>query len=360
MQNRIHKKYVSFTLATTATVALVFGVMSACTGQQAKAKPNFVTKDAPRAGVVAKIGSEEITEEMLIGSQKLDFLELKKREYEMKMNQLNKLLVEKLIGEEAKKANMSLDDYVNKKVVGGEIKISDSDFKKLVKEKNIPESQINPTFKERIVQYMQAMKRQELVQAHVAKLTKSNPVEVYFSKPKLKINVERGDGPTFGGKDAKVQIVEFSDFQCPFCNRAKDRVTELKKKYGNKISITFRHFPLPMHREAAPASEASMCVNEQGTDKFWKFHDLVFENQKDLDPAKLQENLENFAKKAGADVEKFKQCFTSKKYANRVQEDMKYGEQLGVQSTPTFFINGELVSGAVDLDVFTEIIDEQL
>ena len=272
------------------------------------------------------------------------------------MDRLNKLLVEKLVGAEAKKAGMSLDDFVAKKITGGEIKITDKDYKKFVADKHIPEAQINPQIKERIMSYLQTLKKQDLVSEHVTKLTKGNPVEVYFNKPRMQVDVQVGEAPIFGNKDATVTVVEFSDFQCPFCSRAADTVTQLKKKYGSKIKLAFRHFPLPMHHDARPAAEASMCVNDQGTDKFWKFHDLAFKNQDKLDKT----NLEKYAKDSGVDVAKFTQCLTSKKFSDFVQKDMSYGEKIGVKSTPTFFVNGQLVSGAVPIETFSEIIDEEL
>src|SRR6187401_103122 len=136
MQNRaVHKKYMPFTLATCFATAAIFMIVAACTDNQAKAKPNFVYKDAPKAGVLAKVGGEEITEEMLIGDDKLDFFDLKKREYELKMERLNKLLVDKLIGGEAKKAGMTTEEYINKKVVKGDVKVSEKDYKKFVADK---------------------------------------------------------------------------------------------------------------------------------------------------------------------------------------------------------------------------------
>ena len=286
----------------------------------------------------------------------MDFFDLKKREYELKMERLNKLLVDRLIGAEAKKANLPLEEYIAKNITKGEMKISDGDFKKFVKEKRIPENQLNPQIKERITQYLQQQKKQDQVSAYVAKLTKSNPVEVYFNKPKMNIHVEIAGSPITGGEKASVTVVEFSDFQCPFCSRGADTVTEIKKKYGNKVKIAFKHFPLPMHREARPASEASMCINEQSADKFWKYHDLVFKNQDKLDPA----SLEKYAKDVGANVEKFKECFAAGKYKDAVQKDLDYGEKIGVKSTPTFFVNGQLVAGALPIDAFSEIIDEAI
>jgi protein-disulfide isomerase len=351
-----NKRYMTLTLGTTFAAALVFAVVSACTGDQAKAKPNLVHKNAPKAGVVAKIGNEEITEEALIGDDKLDFFDLKKREYELKMDRVNRMIVDRLVGAEAKAAGMSLEDFIDKKIVGGKVTITDKEYKAFVAEKRIPESQINPQIKERIFAFLQTSKKQDLVQAHVAKLTKSNPVEVYFSKPKMNVNVEVGASPFFGGEKAAVTIVEFSDFQCPFCSKGADVVTQIKKKYGNKVKVAFKHFPLPMHKEARPASEASMCVNEQSMVKFWKFHDLVFKNQGQLDNA----SLEKYAKESGADVKKFNECMSSKKYAEFVQKDLEYGEKIGVKSTPTFFVNGQLVSGAVPIESFSEIIDDEL
>ncbi|MEK6706251.1 MAG: DsbA family protein [Bdellovibrionota bacterium] len=349
--------YLSATLGTTAALLLGFIIAASCTNTQAKAtKPNFVYKDAPRSGVVAKIGSEEISEEALIGADKLDFFELKKQEYTMKMERLNKMIVDKLIGAEAKKAGMSQEDFISKKVIGKEIKIPDAEYKKFVADKHIPETQINPQIKERINSYLQSMKRQELTQAYVGKLTKDAPVEIYFNKPKLQIPVEVGNAPVSGKADAPITVIEFSDFQCPFCARAADTVTELRKKYGEKVRVAFKHFPLPMHQEAKPVSEASMCVNEQSSDKFWKFHDLAFKNQSKLDTA----SLESYAKQSGADIAKYSECIKAKKYADLVSKDLEYGEKIGVKSTPTFFVNGQLVSGAVPMETFAEIIEDEL
>ena len=351
----IRRKYLSFAFVTFISATAAIALITACS-DQAKAKLNLIHKDAPKEGVVAKIGGEEITEEQLIGDDKLDFFDLKKREYDLKMARLEKLMIDKLVGQEAQKAQMSTEDYINKKVIGSEIKISDAEFKKFIAEKHIPESQLNPQIKDRINAYLQTMKKQDLVQAHLAKLTKSNPVEVYFKKPKLQVPVEAGDAPMTGKKDAGVTIVEFSDFQCPFCSRGAEIVTQIKKKYGGKVKIAFKHFPLPMHHDARAVAEASMCVHEQNADKFWSFHDLVFKNQDKLDKA----SLEKFVKDVKADVKKYNECMDSKKFADYVKKDMEYGEKIGVKSTPTFFVNGQLISGAVPLETFSEIIDEEL
>jgi protein-disulfide isomerase len=342
------------------------GVLSACVlaslavvacSESAKAKIAMVFKDAPKAGIVAKINGEEITEDQLIGDAQIELMQIKKQEYDLKMSQLNKLVTERLLGAEAKKAGLAnSDEFIAKKLLKGEIKISDAEYKKFVKDKQIPESNINDQVKERIYAYMKEQKREETVTAAVAKLSKGSPVEVYFKKPKSNIQVEVGQSPVAGGENAKVAVVIFSDFQCPFCSRAAKTVSDIKKKYGNKVTIAFKHFPLPMHKDAGPASEASMCVHEQGKDKFWKFHDIAFAAQDKLDA----DSLAKHAKAAGADEKKFKECFDGKKFADFVKKDLAYGEKLGVRSTPTFFVNGQLLSGALPIEQFSEVIDEEL
>ena len=353
MQNFLEKQK-SKSALIGAGIFTVLAIV-ACT-EHAKAKIKYTFKDAPKAGVVAKVNGEDITEDQLIGDAEIEFLQIKKQEYDLKMSQLNKLITERTLNAEAKKEGLAnADEYIQKKILKGDVKITDVEFKKFVKEKNIPESNINDQVKDRIYSYLKEQKKNELVQAAVAKLNHGKPVEVYF-KPKNTIQIDLGEAPTTGGENAKVTMVMFSDFQCPFCGRAAQTVTEVRKKYGNKIKIAFKQFPLPMHKDAVPAAEASMCIYEQGKEKFWKFHDIAFVNQDKLDT----DNLVKHAKAAGADEKKFKECFDSHKFANFVKNDQAYGEKLGVRSTPTFFINGQLLSGAQPLESFTDIIDEEL
>lgn len=343
-------------LAGFSILSIAFLSMTVGCNERRPEKPNVVTKEAPKPEVVAKIGGEEITLDNLIGDSKVDYFDIKKREYDFKMSRLNEIMAEKLIGAEAKKANMTYEEFVEKKVAHGTVSISDKDYKKFVLDKHIPEAQITPQIKERIMSYLQTTKKQDAITRYVSQLTKANPVEIYFTKPKMQVNVEVGKAPVYGKSDAPVTIIEWSDFECPYCSRAAETVSEIKKKYGHKVKIAFKHFPLPMHKDAKPAAEASMCVNDQGSDKFWKFHDAAFKNQDKLD----KDNLEKFAIQAGADKKQYQECLASSKFKSFVEQDMNAGEKLGVRSTPTFFVNGQLLSGALPVDSFSEVIDEEL
>lgn len=164
----------------------------------------------------------------------------------------------------------------------------------------------------------------------------------------------KNDAPSFGPENAKVTIIEFSDFQCPFCSRGANAVSEIKKKYAGKVRVVFRQFPLSFHDKAHVAAEAALAAHAQG--KFWEMHDKMFANQSKLD----RPSLEGFAKEIGLDVEKFKKALDDKTFVAPVDADMKLGTDVGVQGTPSMFINGKKIQNATDADAIGKSIDELL
>ncbi|MEQ9619287.1 MAG: thioredoxin domain-containing protein [Deltaproteobacteria bacterium] len=154
------------------------------------------------------------------------------------------------------------------------------------------------------------------------------------------------DIPTKGAKDAKVTIVEYSDFQCPFCKRGKDMIPSILKEYDGKVKISYKQLPLQNHNWAMPAAIASLCAYEQGNDKFWKFHDMLFDNQKDIKLENSEEKFNEYAKELGLDTKKFDACLDSKEVKAKVETQMKEASSIGVSSTPTFVVNGMIVPGA--------------
>ena len=161
---------------------------------------------------------------------------------------------------------------------------------------------------------------------------------------------------SIGPEDAPITIVEFSDYQCPFCVRWHDQVyNQLLAAYPGKIRFVYRHLPLTqIHPQALPAAEAAMCAGEQNA--YWQYHDRLFANQEMLgDDLYVQ-----IAEELGLSMDSFNTCRESHKYQAEIQADMDFAIGLGVQSTPTFFINGLAVVGAQPLDVFRQVIDKEL
>jgi protein-disulfide isomerase len=178
-----------------------------------------------------------------------------------------------------------------------------------------------------------------------------------FEPLEEKVNEFKLDGsPIKGKKDAKIVIVEFSDFQCPFCSRISAPMKELEAKYGADLAVVFKHFPLSFHKEAMPAALASMCANEQG--KFWEYHDQLFANQKALMP----ENLKSYAQTVGLDVAKFDACVASNKFQAQIEADMAAARDAGVRGTPTIYINGRKFNSpsGYNVDAFSAVIDKHI
>jgi protein-disulfide isomerase len=166
--------------------------------------------------------------------------------------------------------------------------------------------------------------------------------------------VSAANGPAKGPSSAPIELIEFSDFQCPFCQRANPTVEQVLSTYGDKIHFVYRHFPLPSHPNARPAAEAAQCAAEQG--KFWAFHDRLFANPSRLTDADLKQQ----AADVGVEAAKFNACVDSHKYSAVVDTDLRDGEAAGVNGTPAFFINGRILSGAQPFSEFKRIIDEEL
>jgi protein-disulfide isomerase len=172
--------------------------------------------------------------------------------------------------------------------------------------------------------------------------------------PDIAATIARGKAPSFGPENAKVTVVEFSDFQCPYCSRAADVVDQVKEKYGDRVHFVFRQFPLPMHQNARGAAEAALAANAQG--KFWEFHDKLFKNQGQL----TRDGLEGFAKETGLNLPQFKKALDGKAYAADVDSDVKLGESVAVQGTPTMFINGARVQNPTSFETVSAQIESAL
>jgi len=154
-----------------------------------------------------------------------------------------------------------------------------------------------------------------------------------------------------GNPNAAITLVEFSDFECPFCERQYQTMKQLLDEYPQEIRLVYKHFPLGFHQYAQKAAEASECAWEQ--DSFWEYHDKLFENQSDYSV----ENFKKWANSLGLKTNQFNDCLDSGKYAKKVQADAKEGEEKGVSGTPATFINGQLITGALPYATFKEAID---
>ena len=173
-----------------------------------------------------------------------------------------------------------------------------------------------------------------------------------------RVDVSLDDDPSIGNSDALVTIVEFSEFQCPYCGRfRKDTFKQLLDKYGDKIRFVSRDFPLTsIHPEALPAAEAAQCIYEQDQNKYWDFADVLFQNQTSLS----SDFYKQTASQVGADMASFETCVSTNASRQEISKDFDDGRGYGVQSTPSFFVNGKPLIGAQPIDAFVQLIDAEL
>lgn len=192
----------------------------------------------------------------------------------------------------------------------------------------------------------------------------TDPNAPQASPTPIVMDVELGALPVLGDKNAPVTIVEFSDFQCPFCKRfTDDAFVQLKKEYidTGKVKYAFRHYPLPIHPNAPKAAEASECANEQQT--FWEYHDKLFATQDEwsnLTNTEAQNTFVTYASELGLNTDQFSSCLTTGKYADKVAKDTQAAQDAQVSATPTAYINGQQVVGALPFSAFQTIIEQEL
>jgi protein-disulfide isomerase len=203
-----------------------------------------------------------------------------------------------------------------------------------------------------IRQYLTQERMQTVRSDYLDGLKRKTPVRVMLEPPRQ--NVSAANSPAKGSSSAPIEMIEFSDFQCPFCLRADPTVRQVLSTYGDRIRFVYRHYPLPNHPNARPAAEAAACAGEQS--KFWPYHDKLFAN-----PTKLSDaDLKQAAAELGLNTAQFNACVDTHKLKAQVDADIKAGEEAGVNGTPAFFVNGRLISGAQPYEVFKKTIDEEL
>ncbi len=167
--------------------------------------------------------------------------------------------------------------------------------------------------------------------------------------------------PAKGPADAKVTIVEYSDFQCPFCTRGYNTIEDqVLKEYGDKVRFVYKHFPLGFHKWAEPAAVGAECAADLNHDAYWKLYAYYFENQKQITPENVKDKSKEALDGTEIDIAKWEACYDSNGTVDRVRADMAEGQSVGVTGTPGFIINGRLVSGAQPFQRFKAIIDDEL
>ena len=337
-------------LSVALTLPLALAAPAARAHEAAKpATPAASPSPAPLAEQdepVALIGSQPITRRQLEEKAVARLLPLRIQLYDAERQALEELIAERLIAAEAQRRGVSAEDLTRQEVTEKLASVPAADVASVFE-------QIKSRVGDKTLADFDAQIRERLRRAEwIAGLKRDANVKLLMDPPRAALPPQAG--PEKGGRDARVTVVEFSDFQCPYCARVLPTLKRIEERYGDRIRLVFRDYPLPIHPQAAKAAEAAACAADQG--KFWEMHDRLFENQAKLQVADLKEH----AAALGLAPAVFDDCLDSGRHEPDWQRAVDDGTRAGVSATPSFFINGRLISGALPYESFVRVLDEEL
>jgi protein-disulfide isomerase len=247
---------------------------------------------------------------------------------------------------------MEIEAFLQQEIESKTVPPTDAEIEAFYNSKRDQMPQPLEQMKGQLTDYLLNEKRRSAFMTYLESLKKAGKVENHL--PPYRVTIDGGKSYRKGPANAPIEIIEFSDFQCPYCTRGIEVVEEVLAHYGDKVSVVFRHFPLSFHEDAHLAAQGSECAGDQG--KFWDYHDLLFQNQRAL----KRPQLSTYAGQLGLDAAKFDKCLDDGTHAAKVDGDMEAGAMVGMNGTPGFYINGIPLTGAVPFDNFKQVIDAEL
>ena len=336
-------------------------VLFACTTASQNA-PECVPAQAGLAGlaaegaadpVVAKYDGKEILLSELDKEAKPQIIKAMMNIDTARQRTLDMLLFDTLAEAEATAAGMELEAWTKQEIEDKIAPVTEAEARAFFEENPPRGGKADfDKMKDRVTSYMERNRMGERQAELFTELKTKHGVTVMLEP--FRIEVSADDDPFKGPADAAVTIIEFADFQCGFCGRARPTTTELLEKYPDTVRFVFRDYPIPKHPRAARMSEGANCAGDQ--DKYWEYFDHLFDNPRKT----TDEDLKAHAEALGLDTAAFNECLESSKYAEEVAKDLEDGAAAGVSGTPAFFVNGRMLSGAQPVEKFAEIIDDEL
>jgi len=313
--------------------------------------------EAPATGsasVVAEVNGAPIMAAELDQKAAPRLARVRQEEYEVRRQALDDLITERLVAAEAGRRGISPDELLKREVADKVAPVSDATVDSVYEQNapafgSTPKAQAMARVREVMTSRAQAARRAE----YMKDLRDKARVAVRLDPPRVPVAVP-ASAPVDGPAGAPVSIVEFTDYQCPFCHRAQSVIEQVLSRYQGKVRLVHMDFPLDGHPGAFPAARAARCAGEQG--RFWEYHRGLMNEKGALDEADLRGRADKLGLKAGD----FGSCLASSRHDQEIRSAFDEGESLGVTGTPAYFVNGRMLSGARPLEDFTQVIDGEL
>jgi len=314
---------------------------------------SFAQTSAQTREPLAVVDGEAIYEEDLLPLIRGQMQQIRQQEYEVKSQALTNLLNQKLLEAAAAKRGIAPAELLQQETDAKVGPATDAEVEAVYTAQKDRINRPLAEVKGQIQQMLRQAKVEQAREAYFRSLRAAAAVAIRLRAPKIEVSYD--PARVRGDPNAPITIVEFSDFQCPFCQRSHAVVKELLSKYAGQVKLAYRDFPLrQIHPQADAAAEAARCAGEQG--KFWPFHDRLFETNRSLDLAAFADH----AAAVGLDQSRFVECLAADKFEAQIEQDLQDGTQAGVNGTPGFFINGVMVTGAQPLAAFEKVVEEEM
>lgn len=333
----------------------VFGTALAATVLVACAVALAQTSEVP-PGTAARVGGDAISLSELEQSVATELSRLDQQRQELLGAKLDQLVADRLLGQEAKRRGVSVDALVREEIEAKAGSVTEADVIDFINQNRArlrqPE---NAELRGKVADFLRQQRLTQRREVYVTGLRAHTPVQVYLKEPEpIRVKIDPNVGFARGTREAPVTIVEFSDFQCPYCRAVVPTLKAVAARYPDRVRWVFRDFPIEsLHPEAPLAHEAARCAGDQG--KFWPYHDLLFE-QTNLAP----DALKQYAAQVGLEASAFAQCLDSRRHRAGVAADVEAGSRFGVTGTPAFFVNGRPLIGNLPLAEFQRAIEREL
>ena len=300
--------------------------------------------------VVANVGGVKVTMAELEQEESAKLLAAHYSYYQAETKALNELIDKKLIEQKAQKEHLTVDQLLDREI-NSQVKDPTEDQMKVYYE-GLETDQPYEAVRSKILDKIRELRRDKARAAYVRTLRAETTVYVALAPPRANVDAPQ-TAQTLGPEKPAVTLVEFADYECPYCQKVAADLKKLAADFGDKVAFSYKDFPLPMHSRAEKAAEASRCAGKQS--KFWEFHDEIYHSKElDVDQLKAQ------ARALKLDVDQFDKCLDSGEEATAVEKDRKEGTRLGISGTPSFFVNGHYLSGALDYATLRQVVEQQL
>ncbi len=300
---------------------------------------------------LATVGERPISRATVEKAVANQLLELENTRYEILREGLDDLISETLFELEAKALGTTVEDLANKEIIEKVAEPTEEEIRALYEQQKagLGDATLEDV-RESAIDYLKQIKISTRHDNYIAELKKKYATEIALRPPKIEVKPGTRNR---GAADAPITIVEFADYECPFCKRAEASVKKVIATYGDQVRLSYRDYPLSFHANARIAAEAGHCANAQG--KFWEYHDKV------MALGELSaEAINTVANEVGLEREKFDACLKNKDHEDALEADIAAAKAAGVNGTPVFFVNGRMLDGAQPFEAFRQVIEEEL